>query len=674
MGNKSEKLKNKNLSWKYLYMVIILIAVFVQYGQTLDYGFVWDDKIVIQENPRVKNGLQAIPELFTKAKSPYRHDQYGYRPITLLSFALEIEWWGVNPYYHHLMNLLYYALLCILIFTFLIQLFKNYHPFFSFLIALVFTVHPLHVEVVANIKSRDEILAMLFVVISLIAYLKFIRSNQWVYFVSVVVAYFVAFLSKENAITSLLFYPLVFLFEYKNAWRSQIKRMILSNIHVIVLIAISVLIFQLAESSSVGKNEIIERNIVKEDDILGNSLFHTDGLLNKLPTVLVILSIYLKLFLIPYPLVFYYGYNQIPVRDWLDVWVWFAIIVIGSISYFVYRYRKNRPELWFGALFFIFSISIYLHIIRKLSDTMADRFMFMPSLGLCILFIGIIGWVLKLDWQQIKLLKSKSASNSKNNKYAFVLTVFIGFIYLILSYQRTSVWKDDRSLVFNDMKHLENCSRVHYYYANIFWTDIKKNPSLQPRLEKEMIHHYKRSIEIAPQYVYYSRMELGMYYASQHRYQDALNIFIETNKIFPNRGPVLFNIGQNLYHLGKYEQAKDSLLRSREFAPYYQAIPYLLILIESKLGNFDEAQKIASQAIKEFPNDEKLYQDALCEVYASMKDKERFISQTLLLLNYGANPRVVYERIISQLEAWGMNDDAKIYRKEAQSKGIKINI
>lgn len=669
-----KKIKNNNISLKYLYIAILLVAVFVQYRQALNYGFVWDDKIVIQENPRVKNGVRAITDLFTKVKSPYRHDQYGYRPITLVSFALEIEWWGVNPYYHHLMNLLYYALLCILIFTFLLQLFKSYHPVFTFLIALIFTVHPLHVEVVANIKSRDEILAMLFVMISLSAYLKFIRTNQWLYFVGVVIAYFMAFLSKENAITSLLLYPLIFLFEFKSTWRGQIKRMILSNIHVIVLIAVSVLIFQLSESSSVGKNEIIERNIVKEDDILGNSLFHTDGLFNKLPTVLVILLLYLKLFIVPYPLVFYYGYNQIPVRGWLDLWVWLAILVMGGIIYLIYHYRKNRPEFWFGSLFFIFSISIYLHIIRKLSDTMADRFMFMPSLGLSILFIGFIGLIFGVEWTMISDSKSKNAFALKIKKSLLLTSLAIALVYTILSYYRTGVWKDDKTLVFTDMKNLENCSRVHYYYANILWTDIKKNPSLQPKLEKEMIHHYQRSIEIAPQYVYYSRMELGMYYASQKRYQEALDMFIETNKIFPNRGPVLFNIGQNLYHLGNYETAKDSLLRASEFAPYYQAIPYYLILIESKLGNYNKAIEIANQAMKDFSNDIKLYQDALCEVYAEMKDKDKFINQTLLLLNYGANLRVVYERIIKQLEEWGMYEEARKYRQEAQVKGIKISI
>ncbi|MCX7744774.1 MAG: tetratricopeptide repeat protein [Flavobacteriales bacterium] len=670
MVNRDEKVIKKSTPWNYIYVAILLLAVFIQYRQTLDFGFVWDDKIVIQENPRVKNGIKAIPELFTKVKSPYRHDQYGYRPVTLVSFALEIELWGVNPYYHHLMNLLYYALLCILIFNFLKQLFKNYHPVFSFLIALIFTVHPLHVEVVANIKSRDEILAMLFVIISLSAYVKFIRSHQWIYLVGVVLTYFMAFLSKENAITSLLLFPLIYLIEYKSIWRSQMKRMILSNIHVLILIIISVLIFQLAESSSVGKNEMIERNIVKEDDILGNSLFHTDGLLNKLPTVLVILILYLKMFVIPYPLVFYYGYNHIPVRGWLDAWVWLAILVIGGIIYLIYRFSKNRPELWLGALFFIFSISIYLHIIRKLSDTMADRFMFMPSLGLSMLFVGFVGLIFNVKWTFSNDSKSKNALTLQIKKSLVFSFMAIGVVYTILSYNRTGVWKDDKTLVFTDMKNLENCSRVHYYYANILWTDIKKNPSLQPKLEKEMIHHYKRSIEIAPQYVYYSRMELGMYYSSQKRYQDALDIFVETNQLFPDRGPVLFNIGQNLYHLGEYQASKDSLLRAREFAPYYEAIPYLLILIESKLGNFDIAIEIANKAMKDFPNDIKIYKDALTVVYSEKKDKDKFIQQTLELLSYGANPQVVYQRIIHQLEEWGMREEANFYKIEARKKGF----
>jgi len=672
MQNKAIKKTTNRISWRYVYVGILLLAVFIQYGQTLDYGFVWDDKIVIQENPRVKNGIEAIPELFAKFKSPYRHDQYGYRPITLLSFALEIEFWGVNPYYHHLMNLLYYALLCIMIYYFLLNLFKNYHSVFSFLIALIFTVHPLHVEVVANIKSRDEILAMLFVILSLFSYLVFIRKNKIFYWGIAVLFYLLAFLSKENAITSLLLYPLVYIFEYKETLPIKIKSFILSNLHIVILLIVSVLIFQIAESSELGKNEMLERNIVKEDDILGNSLFHTDGLFNKLPTVLVILLLYLKQFIIPYPLVFYYGYNHVPVRGWIDIWVVLSIIILAVLAYVIYRYRKTNPELWFGSLFFIFTISIYLHIIRKLSDTMADRFMFMPSLGLCILFLGLIAVILKFSWINQPALKHSKIKLDISLRMVVGGSMVIILIYTVLSYNRGGVWKSDRTLVFTDIKHLENCSRVHYYYANILWTDIKNKPYLKNKLEKDMIAHYERSIEIAPEYVYYSRMELAQYYYSQQRYHDALALLYELDKYFPEKGPVLYNIAQNLFYLGRYEEAKGLLEKVTILAPHYSATPYYLALSESKIGNHEKALQIIKKAQIDFPNEKVMYKDALTVIYADMKDKDKFVSAMLDLLNLGANPAGVYRRIIMQLESWGMMEEANKYKNIAGEKGIKL--
>ncbi|MBW7936367.1 MAG: hypothetical protein H3C71_04285 [Flavobacteriales bacterium] len=393
--SQSEQQISKKETALWIYWVILIIAVFIQYGKTLSYGFVWDDKIVIEENPRIKKGMQSIPDLFLKFKSPYRHDQYGYRPITLVTFALEIEFFGVRPYYHHLMNLIYYALVLLI---FVSRLFQHYIRLFAFFVVLVYVVHPLHVEVVANIKSRDELLAVLFGTLSLISYLSFLRSAKWRYMLTTVLFYLLSFFSKENAVTLTLIYPLIYFYENKESPFANIRRLITSNIHVIVLLILSVLVFALSESSELGKNLVVEQNIVREDDILGNSLFHTDSLFAKLPTVLVILIMYLKLFAAPWPMVFYYGYNQVPLRSWLDPVVWMSIAIIAGLVYLVYRYRKHYPELRFGGLMFLASLSIYLHIIRKLSDTMADRFMFLPSLGLCIFLVGLIGMFTRLTW------------------------------------------------------------------------------------------------------------------------------------------------------------------------------------------------------------------------------------------------------------------------------------
>lgn len=670
--SQSEQQISKKETALWIYWVILIIAVFIQYGKTLSYGFVWDDKIVIEENPRIKKGMQSIPDLFLKFKSPYRHDQYGYRPITLVTFALEIEFFGVRPYYHHLMNLIYYALLCLVLLIFVSRLFQHYIRLFAFFVVLVYVVHPLHVEVVANIKSRDELLAVLFGTLSLISYLSFLRSAKWRYMLTTVLFYLLSFFSKENAVTLTLIYPLIYFYENKESPFANIRRLITSNIHVIVLLILSVLVFALSESSELGKNLVVEQNIVREDDILGNSLFHTDSLFAKLPTVLVILIMYLKLFVAPWPMVFYYGYNQVPLRSWLDPVVWMSIAIIAGLVYLVYRYRKHYPELWFGGLMFLASLSIYLHIIRKLSDTMADRFMFLPSLGLCIFLVGLIGMFTRLTWLRAD---AKKKSNQVKRKLSTPVLIFssIAIILVFLSNKRADVWESDEKLIFTDMNNLPNVSRVHYYYANILWTQIKNNPSKRVHLEKDMIDHYKRSIEIAPQYVYYSRMELATYYSSIGMYQMSYDEFARIDSLFPDRGPVLLNLAQCLINLNRYDESIPILIRTRELAPYYSSVPYLLALAYDKIGEFDKALAMIDEGIKLFPDEKRIFLDALSIIYGDMKNEELFVQTTLSLLNYGGNASVVYSRIIRQYNFWGMKDKAAYYSAEAKRKSIPVN-
>lgn len=658
-------------SW--VYLLIFILVVFIQYGKTLSYGFVWDDKIVIEENPRIKKGLSSVPDLFRKFKSIYRHDQYGYRPITLTTFAIEIEMWGVNPYYHHLMNLLYYALVCFVLFIFISRLFHDYIRLFAFLAVLLYAVHPLHVEVVANIKSRDELLVVLFGTLSLIFYLRFLRNSKWVHLAVSILFYVLAFLSKENAVTLTLIYPLVYFYEKREAPFANLKKLIFSNVHIVLLFLLSIMAFYFSESSELGKDLIAEQNVVKEDDILGNSLFHTDGFFSKLPTVIIILFMYLKLFILPWPLVFYYGYNQVPLQSWSNPLVWLLIVLLSAMAYLIYRFRHKNPELWFGALFFLASLSIYMHIIRKLSDTMADRFMFLPSMGLSVILVGAVGIITKTSWSQISQSdkKIKPAIVKKNRKSLWII-VIVSLVFAFLSYKRSDVWQSDEKLVFGDMPNLPDVSRVHYYYANILWTQIKNNPSKRVKLEKDMIAHYQRSIEIAPPYVYYARMELATYYSSVGMYQEAYDLFAEINTYFPNRGPVLLNLAQGLINLNRYDEAIPLLLRTKELAPHYSAVPYLLTLSYAKMQEFDKAMAAAEEGMQLFPEEIKIFKDAISIVYAEKKDVDNFVKSTFLLLDYGANPSVVYSRIIRQFNVWEMKDQAAYYSAEASRKSIPI--
>ena len=159
-----------------VYIIISILALF-QYGNTFEHDYAWDDAIVITNNDRVQQGLSDPSSFFRNIKGDELQYRYGYRPITLLSFALDIELSEMTPKTGHVMNVLYYALLCCLIFYFLRRMFPEKSELFAMIVVGLFLIHPVHTEVVANIKSRDEILAMLFGIASLIFLLNFLANG-----------------------------------------------------------------------------------------------------------------------------------------------------------------------------------------------------------------------------------------------------------------------------------------------------------------------------------------------------------------------------------------------------------------------------------------------------------------------------------------------------------------
>ena len=159
--------------------LIIAVLAFVLYANTLTHSYAWDDSIVITENPRVKRGISGIPDLFIKYNSDYKADKYGYRPIVLSSFAVEYGLFKNTPAVSHFMNVLYYALLCLVLFKVLCKLFHSSGNLAPFLITILFIAHPVHTEVVANIKSRDELFALLFSMLSLSHFLDYYKTKRF---------------------------------------------------------------------------------------------------------------------------------------------------------------------------------------------------------------------------------------------------------------------------------------------------------------------------------------------------------------------------------------------------------------------------------------------------------------------------------------------------------------
>lgn len=172
-----------------------------------------DDELVTQHHRLTAKGISAIPEIFS---SPYYQDdagyKYEYRPVTLSTFAVEISLFGEHAAVSHLTNALLYAMLCALLLVVLQKIFSQYNILFPLLITLLFAAHPIHTEVVASIKNRDEILSLLFGLASMYVGLRFVFKKQIMAIPLMVIFFVLGVLSKTTVITFAALIPLTLIF------------------------------------------------------------------------------------------------------------------------------------------------------------------------------------------------------------------------------------------------------------------------------------------------------------------------------------------------------------------------------------------------------------------------------------------------------------------------------
>ena len=285
--------------WKAL---IIFAIPFLLYFQSTQFGYVLDDQIVITENNFTKKGFAGIGDLMTtESMTGYFGEQRNlvqgnrYRPFSLITFAIEYDiFGGLKPGISHFINILFYALTGLLLFRVLSMMFrKNKANYWwlsiPLLTSLFFIAHPIHSEAVANIKGRDEILALLFSFATLYTGLRYLDNKKITWLLSSCAIFFIALLSKENSITFLAVIPLTVYFFSEHKWKDNFKLLGALVVTTIIYLALR---FSVAGVPEFGK-EIT--------DLMNNPFLGMSGN-EKLATIMFTLYKYIQLYIFPHPL------------------------------------------------------------------------------------------------------------------------------------------------------------------------------------------------------------------------------------------------------------------------------------------------------------------------------------------------------------------------------------
>ncbi|MBS1619271.1 MAG: tetratricopeptide repeat protein [Bacteroidetes bacterium] len=197
-------------------LAIVLLSLML-YGNAVNNGYNLDDELVTRHHRLTSQGIAAIPEIFT---SSYYQDNMGYsyeyRPIVLATFALEHQIFGESPAVSHFINVILYALCCLILLKTLELLFAGYSSLFAFLVTLIFVAHPAHTEVVCSIKNRDEILAMIFGLGALYYSIRTSERRAYLYYPLIALLFTCALMSKATIVTFVLIIPMCIIF-FRNA-------------------------------------------------------------------------------------------------------------------------------------------------------------------------------------------------------------------------------------------------------------------------------------------------------------------------------------------------------------------------------------------------------------------------------------------------------------------------
>jgi protein O-mannosyl-transferase len=573
----------KNNLW--LPSLVLGIFAFLLYANTLQHGYALDDYSVIKDNYITKKGFSGISELLT---TEYRKGYWNsagtlYRPLSLVMFAAEWDFSPDKPFLSHFMNVLLYAFTAIAVFRFLRKIFLEHAIWLAFVITAIFIAHPIHTEVIANIKSRDEILAFLFSILACNCILQYFDNQKIINIILALLYYEIAMFSKESAITFLAIFPLTIYFFRKNATLGQ-------NIKISALMLLPVALFLMCRAQVLGAQVGID-NVSPLD----NFIFAQTGV-NKLAGAICMAGFYLKTLVFPHPLVSDMGYNQVQISGWGDFKVLFSALIYLALLGFAFYKIKEKNLISFGILFALLTFSISSNIFITIGTGYGERLMYVPSLGFVIALIAaLVSFFPKNDNEKNMFLPKSTAL-----KYGSLALLAI---FSIETVARNPAWKDSLSLYESDVKSAPNCAKINYHYA--LELTKKGRDNKDNSLIDKAITHFEKAISIYPTYAD-AFGEMGLAYFYKGDQDKALNYYTKAAELQPD-AKVWSNMGMIFFNKGNMPEAQKVYEKAVALDPRFVDARRNLGSAYAMQGRYKEAIIQFQEAIKYAPEQAILY-------------------------------------------------------------------
>lgn len=590
----------KNNWIKTLTLIILSISIYVQ---GINYEYVLDDKIVISDNDFTSAGVSGIWDILTtESMTGFFGEQKNlvagnrYRPLSLVTFALEVEAFGKSPRAHHIGNILIYAFCCIVFFRMLHLLLahrdKKHNTWLSmaFIASVLYTLHPTHVEAVANIKGRDEVMAMIFSCLTVTCAMQYIFKRKSIFLLGLVVSYFLGLLSKENTITFLAIVPASMYFFSKALKGDYVK---------VLGIMLGTTVAYLILRFSVSGVPDFSREIT---DIMNNPFYEMTGA-QKYATISYTLLKYLGLSILPIQLSHDYYPYAIPILNWLDYRALLGLITHAGMGYLILKYWKSKSIVSYSLFFYIAALSIVSNIVINVGTFMNERFIFISTGAICLLLTYLLRDKLSA-WQKLPI---------KNTGLGLLAALSI--YYGARSFARVPAWESALTLNESAVKVSSNSARANSFMATALYNAARKEGDRS--VKKDMLlkaeTYAAKASNIIPRYKDGNTMKAGVA-GELHGLDNDLPKLLATFKSVVSNRPDIPYVIQYL----EYLQGKK--ITDQELVNFYYDVGYNELL--NKKSNAKWAMHYLSKAYEIEKNDRNLVK-AIADTYSILGEKDK---------------------------------------------------
>lgn len=553
----------------------ILMLTVLAYSSAVQNGFVsnYDDNIYILQNELVKDfSWQGIKNMFNPFQDFTMKVTGHYHPITLLTWAIEYHFFGLNATPWHINNIILHLLNILLVFYLIFLLVES--EIAGLIAAALFAVHPLNVESVAWITERKNVLYTLFYLAAIIRYVQYAKTkithpeNKSLiqkYFITSIVFFLFDLLCKNQAI---IFPAMMILVDYYYDGKFTVKSILRS----VPFFAISLAF-----------------------GLIGLVGHYQGGMINQVP----IYSAIDRIFMASYALVFYLVKMFFPVNlsavyyypdkvnGLLPVAYYLSFFVIAALGVFILKSKKFRREFIFGSLFFLANIFLVMQLIPICTTIAADRYVYVPYIGL----FFIIGKIYHHHIEEKKV----------NEQYWKVFLIFFTIIILwfaIAVHQRSRVWKDGEVL-FTDIINKYPKQSLGYYGRGTV-KEARGDYS-------GAIQDYNNAIRNNATYIeaYYNRGNLKRKYLRDS--QGAINDYTNAIRLRPAFDAAYYNRGITKYELNDLEGAIADYTKAIAYNPKMVMAYNSRGFVRFQAGQYQEAMNDYSAALAIHPQSAEVY-------------------------------------------------------------------